>query len=228
MDPTLTIDELFDHMFPPAEPPVEVSIHAPRYQEPPPRQPAVVGVDLSLTGTGVAVSTGFVTTVKSKPTDDDIASRYLRLEGIVQRVVAVTPYDTALVVLEAPAYASKGGHAHDRSGLWWLLVDRLARARPQAAIVEIAPTSRAKYATGKGKASKEEVLLAVERRFGGWMVGNNNEADAVVLCAAGARALGRPIDTVPERNHVVSKTLAALLERTALTDQWERALHPKV
>jgi crossover junction endodeoxyribonuclease RuvC len=68
-------------------------------------------------------------------------------------------------------------------------------------VVEVSPTCRARYATGRGNASKDDVLSAVVRRYSGVDVNGNDEADSLVLAALGARWLGCPIDDpMPKAN----------------------------
>ena len=85
----------------------------------------------------------------------------------------------ALGVIEGPSFGSKGAGQHERAHLWWELaglLDELCRD-----VIEVPPTNRAKYATGKGNAGKDEVLAAVVRRYPDVNVTNNNEADSLVL-----------------------------------------------
>lgn len=164
----------------------------------------VLGVDPSLTSTGLArVDTDDhlvidVATVTSKPGNQPgIEGRVQRLARICQHVIAFADLDEVdLLVIEAPAFSSRSGQQHDRSGLWWRLIDRALDHGCQ--VVEVAPTSRAKYATGKGNAGKDEVLLAVAKRYPHVDVTNNNEADALVLAAMGAHLVGHPIDELPK------------------------------
>lgn len=164
--------------------------------------PRVVGLDLSLTSTGVAVSDGRLARIRSKGFRlDTIAARAQRIDRIVNDICAATDDFTSvdLVVIEAPAYSSVGGSSHDRSGLWWLTV---AAIRAHAVeVVEVMPTTRAKYATGKGAgpdASKDACLAAVVRRFPTWAVTGNDVADALVLCAMGCDHLGAPLAEMPK------------------------------
>jgi crossover junction endodeoxyribonuclease RuvC len=162
----------------------------------------VVGIDLSLTSTGLAAvhpdGATYVSRVVSKgSTKDSLAERHRRLLTIGSQVLGfVHQLDAGLVVIEAPSFASKYGHPHDRSGLWWMVANQvLAHGIPLAAAP---PTCRAKYATGKGNAPKDRVLTDVVRRYPEVMVSKNDEADALVLAAMGARHLGRPIeDSLP-------------------------------
>jgi crossover junction endodeoxyribonuclease RuvC len=109
----------------------------------------VVGLDLSLTCTGVAVATqnGAITDrITSKPTPNaTLADRAVRIGLITARVVDFVR-GADLVIIEGPTYATSTGSQHDRSGLWWLVVNRLiAGTMP---VVEVSPTTRCRYATG--------------------------------------------------------------------------------
>lgn len=162
----------------------------------------VVGVDPSLTGTGVACATlnrdGSVSwesfTVKSKASAPSIAARMKRLSWIKRSALArLVP--GSLMVIEAPAYSRSQGSRHERSGLWWLIVDLATEKGSRA--VEVSPTARAKYATGRGNASKAEVVAAVSARYG-VVPANDNEADAIALAALGFRLAGFPIEATSE------------------------------
>lgn len=170
---------------------------------------AVIGLDLSLTSTGIAVintDTGDVTIdrIQSKGTKDatleERRSRLTTLQYAVQTAItkaheATEVVSIPLVVIEQPAFSRQTGHMHDRSGLWWLVV---AHAGKWYDVAEVSPTARAKYAAGKGNASKDAVLAAVVRRYPQVEVTGNDEADALALAAMGARHLGHPIDDLPK------------------------------
>lgn len=166
-----------------------------------------VGIDLSLTATGLArVDTGDrlvieVATVVSKPGPDRmrLTDRAARLDAVTTAVVEFTA-DADVAAIEGPALAARNaGSGHDRSGLWWRVVQTLLDSG--ITVVQIAPSTRAKYATGSGSAGKDKVLLAVERRWPNAIVANNNEADAVALVSIAARLAGAPIeDSMPAAN----------------------------
>lgn len=172
----------------------------------PPRFDTYVGLDPSLTSTGLALAyradyvpdriPPSVYRIRTKPADypDTWQGRYLRLEDIADRVAARVPAG-ALVFMEAPSYGSTSTSAHDRAGLWWLVYEALTIAQ-QCRVVPVSPAQRMMYATGSGRASKDEVLAAVVKRYThlGFDVTGNDVADAVVFAAMAARADGRPID----------------------------------
>lgn len=166
----------------------------------------IVGLDLSLTSTGWArLDDGGVEVgrIKSKGAQGaSLADRAGRLAEIADQVMEVVTdscaWNADLVLVEAPAQNQTTGHHHDRSGLWWLVVGLVMDlGRP---VVEVSPTSLKKYATGKGNAGKDQVLAAVVRRYADVDVAGNDEADALVLAAMGARHMGCPIDDMPALN----------------------------
>jgi crossover junction endodeoxyribonuclease RuvC len=176
----------------------------------------VVGVDLSLTCTGIAVATqnGAVTDrITSKPTPHaTLTDRTNRLQTLARVVVGFTK-GADLVVIEAPTYATNTGSQHDRSGLWWLVVARLSSALVPT--VEVSPTTRCRYATGRGNASKDDVLSAVIRRYPHVDVNGNDEADALILAAMGARFLGRPIEPLRGQVCALAQTHLAAMDAVA-------------
>lgn len=165
----------------------------------------ITGLDLSLTSTGVCrielepgvlgPSPVIVTTrrIESKPTKDPtLAQRSTRLRKIAGDVTGLCA-GSDLVCVEGPTYASTTGAAHDRAGLWWLIVGRLTGAGLN--VVEIPPSNLKTYATGRGNSGKDQVLAAVVMRYQHLVeVTGNDVADAVVLASMGARWIGQPVE----------------------------------
>ncbi|GHB15419.1 hypothetical protein GCM10018777_56870 [Streptomyces albogriseolus] len=168
-----------------------------------PRDPwnTVIGVDPSLTATGVASSNGWCTVVgwtdKKRPiTALPHPDRREALQH-VRTLVLDTIGRPDLVVMELPAVSRSGGGAHERGWLWWEIYNYLvAREIPTGLMT---PNARALYATGKGNAGKGAVVDSIARRFPAWTTeGNDNAADAVALMAAGRDWLGHPITDMPK------------------------------
>jgi Holliday junction resolvasome RuvABC endonuclease subunit len=170
----------------------------------------VLGIDLSMTSTGLAYIDGphiNTTAVRSKPTDGTVTEQRLRLRGIVAAIWAYIHQWTVspdLAVIEGPSYGSQGKGTWDRAGLWWMVVDELLAQGVRLAVV--APTARCRYATGKGNAAKDLVLAETVKRFG--VVVGNDEADALVLAAMGRDWLGQPIAKVPETHRAALAKVA--------------------
>jgi crossover junction endodeoxyribonuclease RuvC len=177
----------------------------------------VVGLDLSLTSTGIAritapslppSSTGWGTEEvrvdvrrahslaphKNLHKNQLLEFRSLRLRNLSANICALCA-DADLVAVEGPAFTSDVGKAHDRAGMWWLIVARLTANR--IPVVEVTPQQLKMYALGRGggrDSGKEHVLAAVIRRYPAVPVSGNDEADALVLAAMAARFLGFPIE----------------------------------
>lgn len=170
---------------------------------------AVVGLDLSLTATGIATHEGVQTITSKGKAGATLIERSARLHDLAMDVGAAVDAvafrhrmlhgGRVLVVVEGPSMgsSSRGGAHHDRAGLWWLVVDELCGSS-FADVVEVPPALVKKYATGRGNAGKDEVLAAVVRRYSDVEVTNNNEADALVLRAMGCDRLGQPLAVVPQ------------------------------
>ena len=178
--------------------------------------PRVVGLDLSLTSTGVASNAGWTERIRTRPGADPFTRlRTIRSE-VLDRVRGGLEH-ADLVVVEGPAFRGAGnetGH-HQRAGLWWLVLEAIdARDIPWA---QVPPACLKRYATGKGNASKDEVLAAVIRRFPAVEVAGNDAADALVLAAMGADHMGVPMVEMPAAHRtglakVAWPTLAARSE----------------
>lgn len=147
----------------------------------------VVGLDLSLTGTGIAIDAG-TATIKTSSTIGTIAGRNARITRILSRILEVAPYRST-VVIEGPSFgpAEKSGQAHLRAGLWWRTVDQLLAG--ECSIYEVAPTALKQFATGSGVASKADMRMALFKRAGIDQA-DDNQVDAWWLWQMGLHLIG--------------------------------------
>ena len=150
----------------------------------------VIGIDLSLTATGISDGRSTETIKPGKITG---LARQRAIAAHIGRRLEVA----ALVVIEGPSYGSTqaASSAHERAGLWWRIVD-LADSMGKPVLV-VPPTTLKKFATGSGRADKDVMMLATARRFD-WFSGDNNAADALWLSALGFQWLEEPIIDLPE------------------------------
>ena len=140
----------------------------------------VVGVDLSLTATGIArVRLSGVKTATLSSKHRGIS----RLRDLAYEIRCQCD-DADLVVIEGPSYGSVGAGFHERAGLHWLVVDLLSvRDIPY---VIVPPSVVKKYATGKGNANKGAMIDAATRRYPHIETGgDDNQVDALWLAAMG-------------------------------------------
>lgn len=178
------------------------------------RPALVVGLDLSLTSTGIATAAYATTITSDGHNGDTLTQRRARLGRIRQRIIGHTT-GADLVVIEAPSYGSRGGSAHDRAGLWWLVVSALLHRG--IAVIDVAPATRVKYATGSGildRTAKDRVLKAAIQRLP-IDVANNDEADAAWLCALGHDLLGQPLCALPAAHRKALDTVRPRLPESA-------------
>jgi Holliday junction resolvasome RuvABC endonuclease subunit len=126
---------------------------------------------------------------KSEPADGVLA-RMARCEQLIRGTLQiVSAHKPGLVLIEAYAYnAAHSGQAFDRAELGGILRWELVK-RAQCPIVEVAPNSLKKFATGNGGAKKPEMISALttlqQRR-----IKTDNQADAAALCELGNALLG--------------------------------------
>lgn len=152
----------------------------------------VVGLDLSLSATGIADVLG-VRTLKSRKTGP---ARLIELRD----AVLVSCLAADIVALEGYSMGSHDAHAHALGELSGVV--RVALYEKGITYVDIAPSTNKKFATGKGNANKEAMLLAAARKADalGIEITNNNEADAFWLRAAIYQAIGEPLFPMPALN----------------------------
>lgn len=161
--------------------------------------PLVVGLDLSLTGTGIAHMRGDQAVTDTIEPPKNRRTGLLRLRWLRTELLALIGHPTLLVV-EGPSYSSVGQGTHDRAGLYWLVLDGLWNRGIPVAVAP--PANVKKYATGAGggkAGSKDAVLLAAARRYPSF-TGDNNAADALWLAAMGTGYLTGQ-HPVPDSHH---------------------------
>lgn len=167
----------------------------------------VIGLDLSITCTGVAgdgwaeiiPTPGYVKKKKSDPIQEErnrLANHHERLTTILNLIGDYTR-NADLVVMEGLAFDSKD-FDRQNAGLAWMVRHHLHRAGIAYALVP--PPNLKMYATGNGAASKDDVVRAVRLWFPELGTLDNNAADAAVLAAMGRDHLELPLGTVtPQR-----------------------------
>lgn len=173
----------------------------------------VAGLDISLTGTGIATLGGTTRVPTKGRRADSLLERNARLKHITTRVLEEVG-DVQLACVEGPvSYATPGGSTWDRGGLWWRIVAALLER--DIAVAVIAPTARAKYATGNGASRKTAVLEAAQHRYGA-VLETDDEADALILRAMGLHWLDQPLAEVPD-GHRAALAGVQWPEREAVT-----------
>ncbi len=160
----------------------------------PPSDPKVLGVDLSITCTGLA-GPGWTDTIRPPKK----ACIHDRMDVVVGTLTDRFLTGVDLVVVEGLAMA-----AHDTNrqiaGLNWIVRRELWKRRVPFASVP--PMTLKAFATGKGNSDKAAMVLATARRFPDF-AGGEDESDAVWLMAAGREWLGAPVVELPQVQRAV-------------------------
>jgi crossover junction endodeoxyribonuclease RuvC len=147
----------------------------------------VLGLDLSLTSTGVAHCDGSADTWQVKLLGAD------RLISLRDRLVSLLDARVDLAVIEGYAFGrpNQASHIGELGG-----VVRVTLREHNVPFVAVPPSSVKRYATGQGNASKEQMLVAAVKRLG-YEGASNDEADALWLRAMALDHYGEPVTTVP-------------------------------
>ena len=153
-----------------------------------------MGLDLSLTSTGYSCDgdTGAIS-VKTKGVK--------RLSDIRDEVMlACHEHRPDVVIIEGYAFSSRSSQAHSIGELGGVI--RMALYQEHYIFIEVPPTCRAKFATGRGNASKTEVVSAISARTGMTWTGKgaDDECDAWILEQMGRTQFGFSDYEWPQKN----------------------------
>lgn len=158
----------------------------------------IIGLDLSLTATGLARYEDGTTTYCTVPGE---GTGLLRMIGIEKDVLAKIYPMVKLVVCEELAFTRNDPSSQERAGLAYFL--RRNFFQNCVRYILVAPNTLKKFVTGKGNAEKSLMLREVYRRWD-IAVDNDNEADAVGLCMIGACLLGHMEPQTDAQREVLS------------------------
>jgi len=117
----------------------------------------IVGLDLSLTGTGIATE------------DGEQLAAFPKLRGL-ERIVSIRDAvlketsNADLVVIEDYAFSRAASHAHELGELGGVV--KVALREEGIAVVLVGPSALKKWATGKGNATKPDMRMARLKRTG--------------------------------------------------------------
>lgn len=149
----------------------------------------VIGIDPSLSATGVAIDDRQAWTINTQPSDTT------RLETIYDKVhyTVTTPGVDLVVIEDLPTHAKGAGLTGMAQG-----VIRLALVQARVRWLSVPPATLKVFATGKGSGvSKADMRMAWYQRTGA-DVRDDNQVDALFLQELGQRLLGTPTITLPQ------------------------------
>lgn len=147
----------------------------------------VVGLDLSITATGICGLDGTCTTIGGKADRGD-----RRILDIRDAVIGAAT-DAQLAVIEGLAVH---GHGNAMAAAQVMGAVKVALWERLVPYVEVPPATLKKYATGKGNAGKPDMAVALYKRAG-LELDDDNQVDAWWLRAMGMEHLGAPVVDLP-------------------------------
>lgn len=156
-------------------------------------EPRVVGLDLSLTATGIALPDGTTRTIITKTGDGDLRLNEIHYQ--IRRVLLAdddAPWPTLVAVEDLPTHAHGAGITGMVHGVARFTLNELATP-----YVLITAASLKKYATGAGNADKADMRMALYQRAG-IDLKDHNQVDAWWLRAMALDHLGHPPVAMPK------------------------------
>lgn len=154
-----------------------------------------VGIDLSLTATGVAYSDGQCFE-EGKPgvTSLSVADQIIHLDNLARWAIKLAiDFRPDGVCIEGLDMSRPYGGLIERVVAWWKVVEALSWVPSLRIWVAQSPQVKM-YATGKGSGDKKAVLRAIQAHWPLFDVRNSdNRADAASCALIAAHKLGEPI-----------------------------------
>lgn len=158
----------------------------------------IIGVDLSLTSTGLALPKNRLEVVQPKTKG---VTRLFAIRKEINEYIA--QHSNPIIMLEGYSFAQRNSQAHSIGELGGVM--KLSWYENDWKVVLVPPTVRAKFATGRGNASKSEVVSAVSARTGMTFDGKgaDDKCDAWILQQMGMVATGQSKVKWP-KNHLAA------------------------
>jgi len=175
------------------------------------KKSCIIGLDLSLTGTGVIVlkegKLDCEQLIKSKPSSDrSYKAETLRLMKIRDQIAEIADTkEPTLALIEGLAFAIRSTTALVQlAGLNYLVREMLVERNIPFIIVS--PTTLKKFITGSGTAKKDVMLLETFKRYG-ISFADDNLADGYALSRCGLALLGEETEKLTLKQQEVVKLL---------------------
>jgi len=159
-----------------------------------------VGLDLSLTGTGLSVVEGNKLHFSEcyKPKNKSGPDRLIEIRHKVSEVI--DKYQPELICIEGYSFGSRGRAVFQTGELGGLI--RVLLHKTGIKWIEISPSQVKKFATGAGNCGKDIVLQQVYKRWG-MEFKTSDEADAFILAKIGTILLGHEEKLIKAQKAVI-------------------------
>ncbi len=160
----------------------------------------VLGLDPSLTGTGLSVvdNDNLLFSECYKPKNKTGPKRLIEIRHKISEVI--DKYQPELICLEGYSFGSRGRALFQIGELGGLI--RVLMHKTGIKWIEVTPSQVKKFATGKGNCGKDIILQQVYRRWG-MEFKTSDEADAFVLAKIGTILLGHKEELIKAQEEVI-------------------------
>lgn len=160
----------------------------------------VLGLDPSLTGTGLSVvdNDNLLFSECYKPKNKKGPQRLIEICHKISEVIDA--YQPELICLEGYSFGSRGRALFQIGELGGLI--RVMLHKTGIKWLEITPSQVKKFATGMGNCGKDIILQQVYRRWG-MEFKTSDEADAFVLAKIGTILLGHKEELIKAQEEVI-------------------------
>ena len=156
----------------------------------------VLSLDISIRCTGYCVFDGNKNliafgTIKTNNNN----SMYERLNHLVKRIRSlVIEHEIEQCAIEAPAYGARGAMSYSLFGVHFFVVWLLNSLR--LSVAQYTPTSLKKFATGNGRAGKEDMVAALPNEVRQLFVNSNLKKTTGLYDVTDAYFLGKKLLTL--------------------------------
>lgn len=161
---------------------------------------ALVGIDPSLTATGLVILDEGAQTIKTTALpkgERNVHDHSHRIEATAATIAELVPTGS-MVAIEGPSLGSTRGNPDERAGLRWSIIGRLRHRG--CLVVQVPPKSAKMWLTDSGNAGKEEMIAAaIELAPADLQIETEHEADAFAMVSMLAAHVGAGIIPTPPR-----------------------------
>ena len=166
----------------------------------------VIGIDLSLTGTGVVIinekGEHIEQLIRSKPPKSKNPTTEIMRIMKIRDEISFGEEKIALAAIEGISFMSRNTTSTSQlSGLNYMVREKLFNAN--IPFVIIAPSSLKKFVTGKGNCGKDIMMLETYKRWG-VSITNDNIADAYCLAKVAEALINDKIELIIPQKEVLS------------------------
>ena len=131
----------------------------------------ILGIDQSYTSTGVVLLENGALLKGHKFSADKSVNRFAQAYEITIHLAGIVDeFKPDIIAIEGLAFGMRGNVTRDLGGLQFVIISHLQEVKGRV-IEIIAPTSAKKFATGSGRAKKEEMIESLPESVHSYFIG---------------------------------------------------------